>query len=201
MRKIAFIGAIVGLSFVGAGLNVFAQGKLSPEVKKIDAYAKTVDAVRKKLKKPSLIFADTADVNTDTEKWQKFASEKALEKFRDKHEVYTIAYNWKSGGKIVGSNFTLSSPSGDWAKYNFHYFRADGTLALVESDYRTFMGDFMVVRRRYFDAAGKQIHHTTKILDLKTKRPKKAPDGIMGDDPDEVDYYLTTAKLPFANLL
>jgi hypothetical protein len=202
MKKIAFIAVFVALSFLGTVSYASAQSKVSPEVKKIDAYCKTVDAVRKKLKKPSLIFADTADVNTDTEKWQSFASEKALEKSRDKNEVYSIAYNWLSGGKIIASNFTLSSPSGDWVKFNFHYFRADGgALAMLESDYRTFMGDFMVVRRRYFDASGKLIHKTTKILDLKSHKPKKAPDGVMGDDPDEVDYYLTNAKLPFAGLV
>ncbi len=201
MRKIAFITALFVLSYFVASGNALAQGKASPEIKKIDAYIKTVDAVRNKLRKPSLIFADTADVNEDAEKWRSFATEKALEKFRDQSEVYTIAYNWKSGGKIVASNFTLSSPSGDWVKYNFHYFRADGTLALIESDYRTFMGDFMVVRRRYFNTNGKQIHLSAKVLDLKSKRPKKAPDGIMGDDPDVVDYYMTTTKLPFAGLL
>lgn len=198
MRKITCIVAFILMNLAGTAVYISAQAKASPDVKKIDAYVKTVDAIRKKLKKPSMIFANTADIESDTEKWQSFASEKALEKFRDKDEVYTIAYNWLSGGRIVGSNFTLSSPSGDWVKYNFHYFRADGTLALVESDYRTFNGDIMVVRRRYFDAAGKQIHRTAKFLDLKSQKPKKQTSGVMGDDPDEVDYYLTTAKLPFA---
>ena len=144
---------------------------------------------------------DTADIESDKEKWQKFASDKALEKFRTRNEVYNIAYNWLSGGKIVQSSFTLSSPSGDWAKYNNHYFRTDGSLAMIESDYRTFYNDFMVIRRRYFDTAGKQIHMTEKYLDLRSKKPKKHSDGVMGDDRDEVDYYLTTATLPFASLL
>ncbi|MBK6589458.1 MAG: hypothetical protein IPG22_14305 [Acidobacteria bacterium] len=201
MRKIAFIAALVALSFAGALVNVSAQGKVSPDVKKIDAYVKTVDAVRKKLKKPSLIFGDTAGTESESAKWQKFASEKALETFRSRNEVYDIAFNWLSGGKIVQSTFTLSSQSGDWAKYNDHYFRADGSLAMIESDYRTFLGDFMVVRRRFFDNKGKQIHMTEKYLDLRSKKPKKHSDGVMGDDRDEVDYYLTTAKLPFAALL
>ncbi|MFT3746045.1 MAG: hypothetical protein QM785_17375 [Pyrinomonadaceae bacterium] len=198
MRNIAFLTALILLC---AASNVAAQAKISPAVKKIDAYVKTVDAIRTKLKKPSLVFGDTADIESDKEKWQKFASDKALEKFRTRNEVYNIAYNWLSGGKIVQSSFTLSSPSGDWAKYNNHYFRVDGTLAMIESDYRTFLGDFMVIRRRYFDTAGKQIHMTEKYLDLRSKKPKKHPDGVMGDDKDEVDYYLTTATLPFASLL
>jgi hypothetical protein len=201
MRKIAFIAAFMVLSFVGTVLEVSAQRKVSPEVKKIDAYVKTVDAVRNKLKKPSLIFGDTASTESDTEKWQKFASVKALETFRTRNEVYDIAYNWVTRGNIVQSTFTLSSQSGDWAKYNDHYFRADGSLAMIESDYRTFLGNFMVVRRRYFDKTGKQIHMTAKFLDIRSKKPKKHTDGVMGDDPDEVDYYLRTAKLPFAALL
>jgi len=200
MKRLCEI-TILTLILCGISIGLFAQAPVTADVKSIDAYCKTVDANRKKLKKPSVIFADTADIESDKEKWQSFASEKALDKFREKTEVYSIAYNWKSGGKIVASNFTLSSPSGDWVKYNFHYFRADGTLALVESDYRTFNGDFSVIRRRYFDANGKLIKQTAKILDLKTRKPKKAPDGVMGDDPDEVDYYLTVAKLPFATLV
>lgn len=174
----------------------------SAEVKAIDAYVNAVSASTKKRSNPKLVFADVSDAETEQpSKYQKFASEKALEKHRDKSEVYSIAYAWKKGGKVVATNFTLSSPSGDWVKYNFHVFRADGTLAMVESDYRTFMGDFVVIRKRYFDKTGKEIHKTVKIQDLKTRKPKKAPDGVMGDDPDEVDYYLTTALLPFADLL
>ena len=172
------------------------------EVKAIDSYVASTTAFTKKRANPKLVFADVSNAETEQPStYQKFASEKALEKYRDKSEVYSIAYAWKKGGKVVATNFTLSSPSGDWVKYNYHVFRSDGTLAMVESNYRTFMGDFSVVRKRYFDAAGKEIHKTTKIFDLTTNKPKKAPGGIMGDDPDEVDYYLTTALLPFADLL
>lgn len=86
-------------------------------------------------------------------------------------------------------------------KYVYHHFREDGTLARVESDYRTFNGDFMVVRQRYFDRAGKQIKNSVKFLDLKTRKPKDASSGVMGDDSDDVDYYKTTSKLPFASLV
>jgi len=183
---------------------VFSSSSIgqTAEVKSIDAYVSTITAFTKKRTNPKLVFADVS--NTETEqpsKYQKFASEKALEKYRDKSEVYSIAYAWKKAGKVVPTNFTLSSPSGYGVKYNFHLFRADGTLAMVESDYRTFMGDFVVIRKRYFDASGKEIHKTVKIQDLKTRKPKKAPDGVMGDDADEVDYYLTTSKLPFADIL
>ncbi len=201
MRSIAFAVGLAVLSFTSMAFDVSAQAKISHAVKKIDAYSKTVDTIREKAKMPSSIFADTANDNGDAEIWQRFTSESALEARRTANEVYTIAYNWLDRGRVIASNFTLSSPSGDWVKYNFHYFRPDGTLALVKSDYRTFMGDVRVLRRRYFDTSGKQISQTHKILDLKTQKPKRAPGGVIGDDPDEVDYYLTTARLPFAELL
>lgn len=198
MIRSRLVLASVALTFVVTSLS-FGQ---TTDVKSIDAYAATIKAFTAKRSTPKLVFADVSDENSDApSKYQKFASAKALEKHRDLSEVYSIAYVWQKKGKTVAANFTLSSPSGDWVKYNYHLFRADGTLAMVESDYRTFMGDFVVIRKRYFDTAGKEIHKTVKIQDLKTRRPKKAPSGIMGDDPDEVDYYLTTAGLPFADIL
>lgn len=198
MDKFRFALVFVSLTFVFSSLS-FGQ---TADVKSINAYAATIRAFTVKRSTPKLVFADVSDANSDApSKYQKFASEKALKKHRDLSEVYSIAYVWKKSGKVVAANFTLSSPSGDWVKYNYHLFRADGTLAMVASDYRTFMGDFVVIRKRYFDTGGKEIHKTTKIQDLKTRKPKKAPDGVMGDDPDEVDYYLTISKLPFADIL
>lgn len=198
MSKYRLVLVSAALTFVVSSLS-FGQ---TADVKSIDAYAATIKAYTAKRSTPKLVFADVSNVETEQpSKYQKFVSEKALEKHRDRSEVYSIAYVWQKAGKTVAANFTLSSPSGDWVKYNYHLFRADGTLAMVESDYRTFMGDFVVIRKRYFDTAGKEIHKTTKIQDLKTRKAKKAPDGIMGDDPDEADYYLTTALLPFADIL
>ena len=154
MKKFSLF-AVTVLLFTGLASRSSAQTAKSADVKNIDAYCKTVDAVRKKRKTPELVFADVADMDDDKEKWQSFASEKALDKFREKTETYAIAYNWRKAGKIVASNFTLSSPSGDWVKYVYHYFREDGSLARVESELRTFYGDYRVVRVRYFDHNGK----------------------------------------------
>lgn len=194
-------GFVLLLLHVGLSATLFAQSGKTADVKSIDAYCKTVDAVRKKRKTPELVFADIAEMDSDKGKWRKFASEKALEKFRETTETYSIAYNWRSGGRIVASNFTLFSGSGDWVKYVYHVFRDDGTLARVDTDFRTFNGDFKVIRRRYFDRDGKQISRSAQFLDLKTGKPKNAGSGVMGDDPSDVDYYKKTSELPFAHLL
>jgi hypothetical protein len=115
---IMFLGSMSGTSS--------SQAANKAEIESIDAYCKTVDAIQDKT--AGLVFADTAGLNDDTPKWRGFASEKALEKFREDSDTYSIAYNWRKGTKIVASNFTLFSDSGDWAKYVYHCFREDGSL-------------------------------------------------------------------------
>lgn len=199
MKKTNFIILLLTLMFCISTV-VSAQATVAT----IDAYCKTVDALTKKSKEPHLIAADTSDYENAnaTAKWQKFATEKELEKFRETTETYSIAMNWKKNGKIVASNFTLFSPSGDWAKYVFQYFREDGTLAKVKVDYRTFMGDLIILQDIYFNAAGKLLKKTNRFEDLTTHKPKKVKKDSY--DPgmlNEVDYYKTTRKLPFAKLI
>lgn len=196
-RAILFV-----LVFLLTILPVAAQRGKTAEIRRIDAYVKTLEAMIKKAKAPHLIFADTSDYNDDGQStWQKFGSEKALEKFRtETRETYAIAFNWLQRGKLVRSNFTLFSPSGDWAQYDYHYFRADGTLAKLESELRTFYGDMIVQRNFYFARNGKLLRQTTNYRDLRTNKPVKKPkDGDFQNT--EVTIYKTVRKLPFARLI
>ncbi|MFM9905940.1 MAG: hypothetical protein ACKVQJ_15365 [Pyrinomonadaceae bacterium] len=120
--------------------------------------------------------------------------------FREGSETYSISYNWVKGGKVVASNFTNFSPSGDWTMYIYHCFREDGTLARVKSELRTFQGDYIVIRTQHFTTGGKQISKTTKYLDLTTHRPKKSSSQFNSSFSPE-DYFKKTSKLPFAHLL
>jgi hypothetical protein len=183
---------------------VFPQTSKRAELKRIEAYCKTVDAFTKRYKNPQLIFADTSDENESKPKWRKFASEKILEKFRESSETYTIAYNWRKNGKIIKSNFTLFSSSGDWAQYVYHHFREDGSLAKAESEMRTFNGDLTIVQDFYFDRKGRSLKKTIKYLDLQTNKPIKPTKYFLENKADfsrDVEYYKKTSKLPFANLL
>ncbi len=200
MKKIRYSLLLIGLVICQSAI-MSAQTKTSAEVKDIDAYCKTVDSLTSK-NKTAFIFADTSDYEdaNSRPKWQKFTSEKALEKFREKTETYSIAYNWLKGGKVVASNFTNFSPSGDWTMYVFHVYRADGSLARVKSELRTFQGDYIVIKTQYFNTSGKQISKTMKYLDLTTHKPKKASSNFNSSFAEE-DYFTKTSKLPFASQL
>jgi hypothetical protein len=183
-----------------------AQKGKTAEIKRIDAYIKTLDALVKKAKRPHLIFADTSDYEAGSPpKWQKFTDEKALEKFRtDVSETYTIAFNWQQRGKIVRSNFTRFSPSGDWTEYTFHTFRPDGTLAHAQTEMRTFNGDLIITQDFYHDRRGRLLKKTVKYRDLTTNKPIKPTKEFLKNNADllnDAEYYKKTSLLPFAALL
>jgi len=196
-KHVLFFSAILAFSI----LPVFGQTNKTAEIRRIDAYVKTLDAFVKKNPRPHLIAADTSDYNEDAKpQWRRFASEKALENFREEtRETYAVAYNWRQRGKLVRSNFTLFSPSGDWAQYDYYYFRADGTLAKIASELRTFYGDLIVVRDFYFDGKGRLLRRTVRYRDLNTGKPVKKP--AAGDfQTTDVEIYKTVRRLPFAKL-
>src|SRR5688572_13370122 len=130
-------------------------------VKPVEDYAETIADFIEKADKPHLIIADISDY-TEAKKpvWKKFASEDEFEKARETTEAYTIAYIWQRNGKTVVVNFTYSSPSGDWAQFVLNTYRADGTLAKIDSRLNTFYGDATILRTFYFDAKGKKLKET-----------------------------------------
>jgi hypothetical protein len=175
-------------------------GAQTAEVKNINAYVKTIDALVKRNKNPNLVFADVSQ--TTKPKWQKFASEAALNKQRKVKEAYEIAYVWQKSDKVAQVSTTQFSQSGDWVQYLYGYYREDGSLAKLESDFRSFHGNVIVEQDRYYDKNGKQISTTKRYKDLNTQKPKKF-DPSMGFESMGQDFtiYKTTKKLPFASLI
>ncbi len=183
-------------------LFVYAQkSDENNEIQKIDEYSKTLDTFVEKNKSPHLVFADVS--KNEKPKWKKFESEKALNEFREISETYSISYNWQKNGKIVISNFTLFSESGDWIKYVYLYFREDGTLAKAESQLNTFYGNFSFLQDIYFDEKGNILKNISKYLDLETKKPKTPDKGDIFDNGDRINpfYFKTADQLPYNHLL
>jgi hypothetical protein len=188
---------------VFAVLPICGQKELSP-IAGIDSYTKIIDQFVKGRKEPHVVVAEVSEYGHKTPKWQKFSSTAALEKYRADEEIYNIAYNWRRNGKIVHSTVTLSSPSGDWAKFLYLYFREDGTIAKSESVLSTFHGDFVARQNFYFDRNGKLVKKTIKYSDLKSGKPRKIDRAELDDNLHfirEDNYFKTTSKLPFARLV
>ena len=186
-----------------AAVIVSAQGSRSTAVRQIDKYVRSVDRIVENKRNRKYVVADTAGENDERAKWKLFPSEKALEKYREDNETYTIALSWKSGGRTVASYLTLFSESGDWAHYVYLYFRPDGSLAYAESELRTFYGDYIAIHEYYYDNGGRRLRKRSKYLDLTTQKPKEPTAEMQRDSLDMVDgvIYKKVARLPFVHLL
>jgi hypothetical protein len=172
-----------------------AQTRATAATRAIDKYVKSLETLSDLKKEPDLVMADTADIESDKPAWKRFESTAALEKAREEKESYTIAYSWKKNGKIAATNFTYFSPSGDWSQYVYHYFRDDGSLAMVSAELRTFMDDCVIKQKFYFNPSGKRIRKTLNYYDLNTDKPKKR---CLGASALKFDYSTSVAKLPFS---
>ena len=134
--------------------------------------------------------------------WHEFASDQDRVAARTGYNLTEVADVWMFAeeGSLVRMVFT--SPSGDWVDYVDYCFRADGTLATIDAELRTFCGGMIVNRRRSFDSAGRKTDGPIAYRDLQTKAPTTAngPEGL-GFQDHAVPEYMTLKALPFWKLL
>jgi hypothetical protein len=152
-----------------------------------------------------LLFGLVQKSDYDKGRWAEFKRESDLNGAVKAGRVYDLAQVWSREDGATAVSIRLSSASGDWFHFVEYCFRADGTLARLNSTLNTFNAVYPEKddvgatreRDRYFDARGKQIKVTKRVLDLKTKRP--APTIQFMDDKEPI--YKTAAALPFFRLL
>ncbi len=86
--------------------------------------------------------------------------------------------------------------------YVDYCFRADGALARIDAELRTFCGGMIVNRQASFDSAGRRTEGPTTYRDLQTRAPTSAsgPEGL-GFQDHPVPEYMTLKQVPFWNLL
>jgi hypothetical protein len=194
----ALLAACLTLGIATSSAVTLQAQNPADNIASIEAYSKQLDAYTKRSARAGRLFGDTRAYESGDEPalWKEFKTKRALQRA----EVYSAATAWTaSTGEVVVVNIDLSSPSGDWAQYNNYYYRSDGTLAKLRAELRTFMGDVIIIRDRFYDSKGKLLQEKTRYLDLQTRKPKKIKEGDFMDIPPEV--YAKTSALPFYALL
>ncbi len=180
------------------------SSKIKPEkVVQIDAYCDPLNVKASADSVPDQIFADTADVYGRNSKWIEFESVDELEEFREESETFFITYNWFTGSRLTLTSFTVFSGSGDWAKYVRSCYRENGTLARVSIDYRTFYGDFRMVRSVYFAPKGSELYETKEFRRLDSEELFQ-PDQETIDENSSLaseDFFMNVKKIPYSKLL
>jgi len=110
--------------------------------------------------------------------------------------VYGQAFVWDLPGHSLVVTMFHTSSSGDWEHYVDYCFRANGTLATVESTLTTFFaakGPVLRIRKHRFDEKGRELWVRTSVYDAKTREPLK---DAQFADQDE-DIFEARAHLPF----
>ncbi|QQS39939.1 MAG: hypothetical protein IPM63_11225 [Acidobacteriota bacterium] len=199
MRSIRL--AMLPMTFLALAGLAGAQ-EVSPDGKtlaEVQAYVKEARDFVEKQGEPHLIFADVSDYNEGSKPlWKKYSSMIDFQNAGEEIESYTVAYVWLKEGKVIGVNFTYSSPSGDWAHYAEHVFRPDGSIAEIRKELRTFMGDVIVIRTTVFDPSGKELKVSKEFLDLNTQKPVPPTENFQDVD---IPVYKKAGDLPFAGQL
>ena len=193
------LAPLVGGNFVtaqeGAALTT-SQPK--GRVADIEAYANEIDKYVKGSQAKERIFGDVSSgTNSNVAQWREFKTEDERKNAGNDDNLYQSANAWVAAGKVIGANFTFSSPSGDWAQFVMYYFRINGTLAKSSSTLNTFNGGITVIRQDYYDSKGMLLKGTTHCKDLKTQQPK--PCGDFQERP--APLFKTVKQLPFLGLL
>lgn len=166
-------------------------------VDEIDKWVKQQDAYAKR----SLprVYGDAASYDAKKPQWRRYSSVKALEKARVEN-LYEVALVYpREPASPLRVDFSLSSPSGDWAQYNTYYFRPDGPLAKLDSTHNTFYGNVRIHRILWFGREGTILKKVLAYRELGTeKRIDKPTTDYFNRQPP---VYRAPANLPFAHLL
>jgi len=141
---------------------------------------------------------DEEDVGAPLPIWREYKSDQDLDTDKGENIGFSAALVWTRSGRVIAANLTTQVGSGDWVLYATYCFRADGSLARIQSTLDTFHGHVTAEREWLFSSNGKQLQSAESFKDLKSQVPKK-PDDSYFDVPTPV--YLRDSKLPFASLL
>lgn len=143
------------------------------------------------------VFAVVSDGDELDGEWREFPDAAARDRLSEARPLHALldVCRAMSGFRYVSTRHT--SRSGDWYHYVDYCYRADGSLAWMESDLRTFYGNVRRVRVRRFDVRGQVVASVLRVFDLITDEPADAASFSDRDDP----IHRTFTELPVARLL
>lgn len=177
--------------------------------KESKAIQKAASAIDSQVKSGALTlryFAALSAAQPDT--WAEFPTEAAQQAACAKG-YYGKASAYFKGQTPVLAVFDLKSPTKEWVHYFRCYYRDDGTLQKIHSDFRRFgayqkgKGDeqqflVKVIRDRYYGAQGKVIKKSAPRF-FNTSTGAEVRDVVFKDAAWPL--YPTVAKLPFYALM
>jgi hypothetical protein len=168
----------------------------------IDAYCKELDSFRKGKHNRARVFSKIIPPDQSGEtlsgNWREFKNAKSRESDFTSDHLYDVGDVWMRAGKVVVAEFEFGT-AGDWSQVVTYYFRADGGLAKMRSNYGRFMGHIRIVKDKFYDSKGKRLQTRLQCSDLEEsgRRKKCSSDASEYD----ADVYKRVQNLPLYGVL
>jgi len=171
-------------------------------VESIDAYVRGIDLLvdsDAEQRGHFRVFAHFASPRTKVPSWREFADENALDETLKAEQPPTVvlARVFLRAGSVAA--VYASAAGEDGVVWTDHYFRADGSLAKLETRWRTLGGELQMTRERFFDPAGQVLWSWVEFVDLAAGSP--VPRLRPGLSEPKTDVYLRVDRLPYHSLL
>ncbi|PWT90893.1 MAG: hypothetical protein C5B55_08985 [Blastocatellia bacterium] len=171
-------------------------------IAQIDAYCKELDSFRNNKQNRSRVFSKVIPESQSGEtlkgNWREFQNAKARKANFNSDRLYDVGDVWMKDGNAVVAEFEFGT-SGDWSQVMTYYFRDDGTLAKIRSNFGKFMGHVRIVKDSFYDSNGKRLHTRVQCFDLNDRnRRQKCP----GDTSQaDAEVYKRVQNLPLYRVL
>ncbi|HEY3068495.1 MAG TPA: hypothetical protein VGL09_22100 [Methylomirabilota bacterium] len=172
------------------------------EVENIEAYVRGIDLLAESGEQQGgrfRLFALFAPARGKTPSWREFADEAVLDETIKAEQPSTVALArvFMRAGAVAAVYTSVAGEDG--VVWTDHYFRADGTLAKLETRWRTLGAELQMERERFFDGAAQVLWSRVELVDLAagTPVPRLRP-GISEPKPE---IYLRADRLPYHALL
>lgn len=147
---------------------------------------------------------------TTKDGWQKATNPK-ISRFDniDRESLFERAYVYTQQGRVIKTIMMTETPSGDWQNSREYFFYDNGKTAFIFEKHLTFLGydydtqkplpkgPYVIEKRIYFDANGKEIRRLEKAFVSKSNRVVR----IQYLQQADIDFYQDTASFPFHELL
>ncbi len=177
-------------------LLIMAANVSADQVTETDKLVKSLNNHVQNNKSAVRIIANVAD-DGKPDDWREFEND---EKRAESDSGYNLNDNFFILKTEIGTYLyaLFQSPSRDWAQYVTYFFRADGSLTKMETQLRTFIGQVIAIRNRWFSTDGTQLKIEREFLDLTTEEPTETNDEFY-DIKEPV--YIRISQVPIYEMI
>lgn len=181
----------------------------SNEVAAIEAYTKGLEGFKKRNSNRGRIFGNIVSPNQETypvtmdapRYWQEFSTRKARESAPKGYDLYDGAEVWTKDGKIVIVQLEPNRFFGGGERVITYYFRGDGTLAKIRSQFYDLGIDGDVIKEIFFDTNGATLLARSQCLNVSERGKRRKVNCSRISSDYDAAVYKRVEELPFYSLL